>query len=302
MGDLLSVLNPTLMERFKLLFISLIIAALLAVSLGSLIETTGCCQLEPISGAFSFVFPFLGYVTFPLFYTIVLLVSWYQVSSGLFCLLDIGEGIAVAGLAYAIAEAIIFKHKKATDRKDERARKAAHIVSNLAACLLVWILGIHTASFFVLMGTCIGIPLMHLTISGAKIPGIEQWLKNVGREGEIPGEGALYNALGILFALAILRNDSSAAIAVILILALGDGFATIVGTSYGKHKLPWNKSKTLEGTMGFAGGAAFSIIAMPMPETVLIVIFAAIIESLSIRVNDNIFLPVISSMFYYFLI
>ena len=295
LGDFLSALNPTSMERIKLLFFSLIIAALIATSLKCL---TDCCQLEPISGAFSFVFPLLGHVAFPLFYFIGLLVSWYQVSGGLNCWLDLGEGIAIAGLGYAIAEAIVFRQKKAINRIDERARKAAHIISNLSACLLIWILGIQTTSYFVLLGTCIGILLMHLKIIGIKIPGIEEWLRNVGREGEIPGEGALYNALGILFALSVLRNDSAAAISVILILALGDGFATYIGTRYGRHKLPWNRNKTFEGTIGFAAGAIFALFAMPVTATIFVVVLATISESLPLRVNDNITLPIVSSLLY----
>ena len=291
----MSALNPTSMERIKLLFFSLIIAALIATSLKCL---TDCCQLEPISGAFSFVFPLLGHVAFPLFYFIGLLVSWYQVSGGLNCWLDIGEGIAIAGLGYAIAEAIVFRQKKAINRIDERARKAAHIISNLSACLLIWILGIQTTSYFVLLGTCIGILLMHLKIIGIKIPGIEEWLRNVGREGEIPGEGALYNALGILFALSVLRNDSAAAISVILILALGDGFATYIGTRYGRHKLPWNRNKTFEGTIGFAAGAICALFTMPVTATIFVVMLATIIESLPLRLNDNITLPIVSSLLY----
>jgi dolichol kinase len=267
-----------------------------------LTDVAECNQLEPISGVFSIVFSLMGNVTFPLFYFIGLLVGWLQVSGGLNCWLDVGEGIAIAGLGYAIAEAIVFRQKKAIDRKDERARKAAHIVSNLSACLMILVLGIQTTSYFVLLGTCTGILAMHLTIIGIKIPGIDEWLKNVGREGEIPGEGALYNALGILFTIGLLRNDSAAVISVILILALGDGFATYVGTSYGRHKLPWNKNKTWEGTIGFAAGAICALFAMPIPATILIVVLATIIESLPLKVNDNITLPVVSSLLYYFIL
>lgn len=298
----MSALNPTSMERIKLLFFSLVIAALIATSMKYLTDVAECNQLEPISGVFSIVFSLMGNVTFPLFYFIGLLVGWLQVSGGLNCWLDVGEGIAIAGLGYAIAEAIVFRQKKAIDRKDERARKAAHIVSNLSACLMILVLGIQTTSYFVLLGTCTGILAMHLTIIGIKIPGIDECLKNVGREGEIPGEGALYNALGILFTIGLLRNDSAAVISVILILALGDGFATYVGTSYGRHKLPWNKNKTWEGTIGFAAGAICALFAMPIPATILIVVLATIIESLPLKVNDNITLPVVSSLLYYFMI
>jgi dolichol kinase len=298
----LSSLIPTSMQRIKLMFFSLIFAAIIATFLKCLPDAANCCQLETISGAFSFVFPLLGHVAFPLFYFIGLLVSWYQVSGGLSCWLDLGEGIAIAGLGYAIAEAIVFRQKKAINRIDERARKAAHIISNLSACLLIWILGMQTTSYFVLLGTCIGILLMHLKILGIKIPGIDGWLRNVGREGEIPGEGALYNALGILFAISVLRDDSAAAISVILILALGDGFATYIGTRYGRHKLPWNRNKTFEGTIGFAAGAICALFVMPVPATIFVVLLATIIESLPLKVNDNITLPVVSSLSYLIMI
>jgi farnesol kinase len=298
----LSALNPTSKERLKLLFSSLIITASIAVSLKCIIDSAECSLLEPTSCAFSFIFPLIGHVLFPLFYFIGLLAGWFQISGGPNFWLDMGESIAIAGLGYAMAEAIVFTQKKAINRKDESARKAAHIISNLSACLMIWTLGIQTTLYFILGGTYIGILLIHLTIIGIKIPGIEEWLRNVGREGETPGEGALYNALGILFALGLLRNDSAAAISVILILALGDGIATYIGTSYGRHKLPWNKNKTFEGMIGFAIGAIFALFAMPVPGTIFVVVLATLIDSLPIRVNDNIALPVVSSLLYFFMI
>jgi dolichol kinase len=216
--------------------------------------------------------------------------------------LDLGEGIAIAGLGYGMAEAIVFRQKNVIARKDERIRKSVHVISNLSACLFIWILGIQTTSYFVLLGTCIGILLIHLTIIGIRVPGIQESLKRVEREGEIPGEGALYNALGILFAIGVLRDNPAAAISVILILALGDGFATYIGTIYGRHKLPWNRSKTLEGMVGFAAGAIWALVAMPIPATILIVVLATIVESLPLKVNDNLVLPVISSLLYYLML
>ncbi len=298
----MSALNPITMQRIKLLLFSIVIAAAIAASLECLPKSVNCCQLQPISGAFSIMFPLMGHGAFVLFYIIGLLVSWSELSGGQNCWLDLGEGIAIAGLGYAIAEAIFFRQKRAINRIDERARKAVHIISNLSACLFIWALGIQTVSYFVILGTFIGILLMHLKIIGLKIPGIDEWLRNVGREGEIPGEGSLYNALGILFVLSILRNDLAAAISVILILALGDGLATYIGTRHGRHKLPWNSSKTFEGMIGFAAGAICALLVMPVPATILVVMAATIIESLPLRVNDNIVLPVVSSLVYFLMI
>jgi dolichol kinase len=277
-------------------------AVLLAESLEYITGAGNYYSIDLHGGVYSLVFPLIGYLAFPLFYVAGLLFGWYHISAGLNSWLDLGEAIAIAGLGYAIAEAIIFTQKKAIDRLDETPRKTIHVISNLSACVLIWIFGIQTISYFILIGTYAGILLMHITMSKIKLPGIEQWIKNVGREGENPGEGALYNALGILFAIGILRGDVAAAISVILILALGDGLATFVGTKYGKHKLPWNRNKSLEGTIGFVAGAMCALFIMPVPATIFIAVLAAFIESLPIKVNDNIALPVVTSLLCYFLI
>ena len=298
----MSALSPTSIERFKLLVLSVMTAVLLAESLEYITGAGNYYSIDLHGGVYSLVFPLIGYLAFPLFYVAGLLFGWYHISAGLNSWLDLGEAIAIAGLGYAIAEAIIFTQKKAIDRLDETPRKTIHVISNLSACVLIWIFGIQTISYFILIGTYAGILLMHITMSKIKLPGIEQWIKNVGREGENPGEGALYNALGILFAIGILRSDVAAAISVILILALGDGLATFVGTKYGKHKLPWNRNKSLEGTIGFVAGAMCALFIMPVPATIFIAVLAAFIESLPIKVNDNIALPVVTSLLYYFLI
>ena len=305
------------MERIKLLLINIVTAAAISVLLKWLIDAANISKfgLANSSGpavanypnffvadAFSFVFPLLGHVLFPLSYIFALLVSLFQSPAGSNSWSDIGMGMAIAGLGYAIAEAIVFREKKAISREDERTRKAAHILSNLSACLSIWILGLQTTSYLVLLALFVGILVMHLTIMGIKVPGIEGWLNTVGRVGETPGEGPLYNALGILFALGLLRSDPLAAVAVILMFGLGDGFATYVGTTYGKHKLPWNKNKTMEGTLGFMAGAMCAILIMPVPAIVLGAVLGAIVESSPLKINDNITLPVVLSLLFYFLL
>lgn len=300
------------MERIKLLLINIVTVAVISALLNWLIDIAGPMNSSPlafsafpsfyVAEAFSLVFPLLGNVLFPLSYLFAVLVSLFQFPSGANPWLDIGIGMAIAGLGYNIAEAIVFREKKAIDRYDERARKAAHVLSNLSACLVIWILGLQTTSYLVLIALFVGIPVMHLTTMGAKIPGIDEWLKRVGRVGETPGEGPLYNALGILFALGLLRSNPLAAVAVILMFGLGDGFATYTGTTYGKHKLPWNRNKTMEGTLGFMAGAMCALLIMPVSATVLVAALAAIVESLPLKLNDNITLPVVLSLLFYLLL
>ena len=305
------------MERIKLLLINIVTVAAISALLNWLIDIANISKFGAayssspafsanpsfyVGEAFSFVFPLLGNVLFPLSYLFAVLVSLFQSPAGLNSWLDIGVGMAIAGLGYAIAEAIVFRQKKAIDRDDERARKAAHVLSNLSACLSIWILGLQTTSYLVLLALFVGILVMHLTIIGIKVPGIEGWLSKVGRVGETPGEGPFYNALGILFAIGLLRSNPLAVVAVILMFGLGDGFATYIGTTYGKHKLPWNKNKTVEGTIGFTAGAMCAVFIMPEPAIVLGAVLGAIVESSPLKINDNITLPVVLSLLLYFLL
>lgn len=309
--------NATSKERVKLVLINIVIAAALYALLKWLIKTVELSKLGNVNSsgpevitypsfyvaeAFSFVFSLLGHALFPLAYLFGLLISGLQIIAGSNYSLDIGVGMAIAGLAYAISEGIVFSKKKAIHRADESTRKTVHILSNLSACLVIWILGLQTTSYIVLLALLIGIPVMHLTIRGIKIPGIQEWLKEVGRKGETPGEGPFYNALGILFALGMLRNDQLAAIAAILIFGLGDGFATYIGTTYGKHKLPWNKDKTMEGSLGFVAAAMSALFVMPVYAIFLGAILGAFVESLPLKINDNITVPVVLSLLFYFLL
>jgi len=305
-------------ERLKLLAINITVTAILAISLQMVIPLRRPCQIEPdvysmclpyyaypsihASTSFSFVFPFLGHVMFFLLYVIASLISWSRVYQGLHSWLDIGGGIAIAGLGYNIADALVNRHKKIIFREDEMSRQAVHVSIGLLLCLMIRLLGIETTSYFVLAGTLVGLLIINVVLMGVRVPGIDKLLDRFEREGVMPGEGSMYYALGVLFALGLLRNNSAEAIAVILILALGDALATYIGRYYGKHKLPWNSDKTIEGSLGFTAGAMCSLLVLPVPITLLIVIISTAIESLPIGLDDNITLPIAASLMYYFML
>jgi dolichol kinase len=55
----------------------------------------------------------------------------------------------------------------------------------------------------------------------------------------------------------------------------------------------------VEGTIGFAAGAMGAFMVLPIAGTLAIVLLSSIIESLPLKVNDNIVLPVAASLMYY---
>lgn len=252
--------------------------------------------------SFSFVFSLIGHAFFPLSYAIGLLMSWTWVQDGSQSWFDIGVGIAIAGLGYGMAETIVVGQRNVFCSSDEGFRKAIHASIGLLLCLMIWFLGVELAQRFALLVAYTGILIIHLILAGIRLPGVDKLLGRLERRGAIPGEGAMYYALGALFALGLLRGDSAAAVSVILILAVGDSLATLVGNAWGRHKLPWNENKTVEGSMGFAAGAMCALFVLPIPTTILAIVVGTAVESLSKRLNDNITVPVICSLLYYLLL
>jgi len=105
----------------------------------------------------------------------------------------------------------------------------------------------------------------------------------------------LYFAIGILITLVLFPAPvNSAAIA---IFALGDSTASLFGGLLSKKPLPFNKGKTLEGSIAgfFFAFLAGSVFVSP----VLALIGAAVammIESLPLPVNDNVLIPLCTGL------
>ena len=97
-----------------------------------------------------------------------------------------------------------------------------------------------------------------------------------------------------------------------VILAAGDGLATLVGAHVRTARLPWNEHKSIGGLAAFVilGGLAAIGIALWMDRAgaqhadavalfvapVLATIAAALVETVPIKLNDNISVPVIAAL------
>src|SRR5712691_10813019 len=83
-----------------------------------------------------------------------------------------------------------------------------------------------------------------------------------------------------------------------VILAFGDGFATLIGRAVPIAPLPWNRIKSWGGFMAFVIGAGMAGIGIAMffgaPSLAMVaaaVIVAAIVESMPLGIDDNIAVP-----------
>jgi HAD superfamily phosphoserine phosphatase-like hydrolase len=105
----------------------------------------------------------------------------------------------------------------------------------------------------------------------------------------------LYFAIGILITLMLFPAPVNSA--TIAIFALGDSTASLFGGLISKKPLPFNKGKTLEGSIAgfFFAFLAGSVFVSP----VLALIGAAVammIESLPLPVNDNVLIPLYTGL------
>lgn len=116
--------------------------------------------------------------------------------------------------------------------------------------------------------------------------------------------GVLAYPLSVLALILIFRDSLHVVAAAWAVMAFGDGVAYIIG-DYGKVKLPWNKRKSLEGTISFIIIGFLSALAaywyvgvrfgVEPGEGILLlgasVFLVALVESANFGINDNITVP-----------
>ncbi len=178
----------------------------------------------------------------------------------------------------------------------ELRRKLFHFFFGLFLILILLYSGrmnlIIFLSCFLIFG-CIMILLMQ---KGQKIP-IADWLEETFERKNVkfPGYGALWYVVGALL-LALFLGNAHEIAAAIVVLAAGDSAATIFGI-LGLHSLPYNRSKTLEGSFAFF---VFSLSACLFVGWIGIALaaIAAAVESLATPLDDNLLIPVTAILFF----
>ena len=177
-------------------------------------------------------------------------------------------------------------------------RKIYHLVGGLGLLSVYYLLGRERALLF--YGALFAIVL---AIDGARLL-IPAWNRFVftrfesfvrkNEEHKLTGTPPYVLGIG----LSLYLYSPEAATAAICFLAVGDVSATMIGERYGRTKIG---GKSLEGTCAFIGAAAasgflLSLMGQPLVAwvTVLGVLTAAGVELLTLPVNDNLLIPIVS--------
>lgn len=178
----------------------------------------------------------------------------------------------------------------------EFRRKLLHSCFGL---LLISILYLFEKQYLIIFLCCLlllGSPMIIWRLHGRQIPMINWFEGKFERDSaKFSGYGAFWYVVGALI-LALLINNEGQIIAALISLAFGDSAATIIGMR-SKHPLPFNKKKTIEGSL------AFFIFSLPSIFLlgglgISLAFFLAIIEGLSLPSDDNLAIPVSSTAFF----
>jgi uncharacterized protein (TIGR00297 family) len=119
--------------------------------------------------------------------------------------------------------------------------------------------------------------------------------------------GILLYPAAVLLLVALFHDRMEVAAAGWVIMAAGDSAAAVVGRRFGRRPIPWNRSKTFEGSIAFVASAAIFSWAIlvwmgqgPLQAALLAgatCLFGAFIESLPWRLSDNLTVPILSGLF-----
>jgi uncharacterized protein (TIGR00297 family) len=179
---------------------------------------------------------------------------------------------------------------------NETLRKIIHIAFGLCAFGLKWLPW--QAAALVAAAAVVGNWLLLHRVVG----------KSVARDARGYDVGILLYPLVVLLLIVIFRQRIEVAGVAWAILAFGDGFATLAGKSIGGPRLPWNRQKSWSGLLafiafGFAGANAVdawlatrSTVLPGVAILAVVVIVAAIVESLPLNVDDNLTVPAAAAL------
>ena len=172
-------------------------------------------------------------------------------------------------------------------QSNEALRKSIHIAFGLGAVTLRW-LPWWAAAAACVVAVAGNIFILHRVVG-----------RSVSRHERGWDGGIVTYPAAILVLILMFRNQLSIAAIAWVILAFGDGFATLAGRALRGPSLPWNRSKTWSGFAAFLAGGSFGALAIaawmghpgsPL-HVLLAVLCAAIVESLSLGVDDNLTVP-----------
>ncbi len=175
---------------------------------------------------------------------------------------------------------------------NEFVRQLSHLLFGLLIAIFIY-LGSAPVVIAVLSSSIFAGFLFSDAISrGMYIPLISPIVGHLERDVEYPGKGTLVFLITALFLTAVFPGLIAALS--ILVLAVLDSISTIVGITFGNHKIYQNKSA--EGTLAGIGATFLVLLIFIHPVVACITACIAGITELYSPVDDNMTIPLITAL------
>jgi len=181
--------------------------------------------------------------------------------------------------------------------KEVLMRKAVHSGSAFILVILA-LFGLSKAQLVILSMTMLYLASEYLRLSGRSLP-FFSWLTRLASS-EYEQRGVvmtpIWFALGALSTITLFPFKH--ALIGVLTLSIGDPVASLVGLSVeNRHPYPFNESKSIEGTLAGLLVAVLACAFFTDPITSIIgCTTGMIVEASPIPINDNLTIPIISSL------
>ena len=195
------------------------------------------------------------------------------------------------GIMPSMLKLIEKSENKKENKRLEISRDVVHLIAGIAIISLAVLLPDPRRLIIalIIMGFILG---SYTIISKGKF---SRMLYKFERKNTYFGSGAIWLALGALLAMGFIFSINFL-IAILAAIFIGDPLATIVGVKFGKHKIFYNREKSVEGS--FAYFVAVLAVAYPFIGlyALPIALIAAFVESWGIKIDDNLMVPFILSI------
>ncbi|NVM53654.1 MAG: hypothetical protein HWN66_08115 [Candidatus Helarchaeota archaeon] len=266
------------------------------------------------------VIVFIGYFLNPPLYDF-----WYALAVAL--------GLTIPAIILTIVGTKMQRKKKVAEEEASTLyRKLFNVAGGVVMAIICWIFGPWIV-FFVMIGLLYAYGLHEIVLCKLDTPiWFSDALAALGRqakEKEVFWQpiSALVSFVIIIFIPSLLFQFLGtpqfwAPVVIIFIIStivwgIGDSLAYYVGTRYGNHKIPWNKQKSVEGSLAmaiigilialiFLSAPIFNLFGLTTPLVtggwyvilaILAGFFGAFIESLKLPLDDNFTTPTFTAVF-----
>jgi len=220
------------------------------------------------------------------FVLLIMLFYFAVLNSGvLFFVQMLGIGSTVGFLYVALSS----KRKALrTNIKTELSRDVVQIALGVVLLLLLLFFGRVPFSIIVVLLIMLAYFIIAFVYNYKNIV-LLKFLRGLERPNAVYGQGALLLASGTLLIVGFIGTAAFLAFG-LAVLFFSDSLATIVGVCFGKARLPYNRGKSIAGTVAFFISAAvvgyFAIGPLAIPFAAVL----GLIETAELGLDDNILL------------